>query len=137
MSKLEALDMAYRSGLSQCRLHTIVTTHATFGYLAERYGLKVLPLSGISPDAEPSPRDLAEIADMVRKAGIHYIFFETLVSPKIAETLAHETGAQTLVFNPLEGLTADDRAAEKDYLSIMRENLAHLETALECSAGQP
>lgn len=133
---LADLDREYREGLQRCELHTIVTSHQAFAYLAQRYGFEVISISGISLEAEVSPRALAEIAGTVRRLGLRYIFFETLVSPKIAETLAEEVGAQTLVFNPLEGLTDEERQAGKDYLSIMRENLNNLQTALQCPVGQ-
>lgn len=129
---LADLDREYREGLRQCELHTIVTSHQAFAYLAKRYGFETISISGVSPEAEASPRALAELAGTVRRLGLRYIFFETLVSPKVAETLAEEVGAQTLVFNPLEGLTDEERQAGKDYLSIMRENLNNLQTALQC-----
>ncbi|OGI25733.1 MAG: hypothetical protein A3E38_03140 [Candidatus Moranbacteria bacterium RIFCSPHIGHO2_12_FULL_54_9] len=130
--ELDILDAAYRSGLADCRLHTIVTSHDAFAYLAKRYGFTALAVSGMSPEAEPSPRTLAEIANTARTQGVRYIFFETLVSPKVAQTLAQAVGAQTLVFNPLEGLTDEDRQAGADYLSVMRDNLDNVRTALEC-----
>ncbi len=132
LAALDALDADYRSGLSRCRTHTIVTSHDAFGYLARRYELDVVPIAGLSPDAEPSPARMAEIARLVERAGTRYIFFETLASPKLAQTLAEETGARTLGFNPLEGLTPSDLAAGKNYLSVMRDNLAQLRTALVC-----
>lgn len=129
---LADLDTAYREGLRQCEFHTIVTSHDAFAYLAKRYGFETIPISGISPESEVSPRALAEIAVAVRSLGLRHIFFETLSSPKVAETLAEEVGAQTLVFNPLEGLTEEDRQAGKNYLSVMYENLSNLQTALQC-----
>ncbi len=132
IEELKILDTAYRDGLRQCELHTIVTSHDAFAYLAKRYGFETLSVSGISPEAEPSSRTLAEIAETVRTLGLRHIFFETLVSPKVAQTLADEVGAETLVFNPLEGLTDEERQAGKNYLSIMRDNLNNLQTALRC-----
>lgn len=130
--KLQALDVAYRSSLATCRLDTVVTSHNAFAYLAKRYGFKTISVAGLSPEAEVSPRRLAEIANIVREKGIRYIFFETLVSPKVAQTLVQEVGAQTLVFNPLEGLTEEERLAGVDYLAIMKTNLDNLVTALQC-----
>jgi zinc transport system substrate-binding protein len=129
---LADLDSEYREGLRYCEFHTIVTSHQAFAYLAKRYGFETISISGISPEAEVSPRALAELAQTVRRLGLRYIFFETLASPKVAETLAQEAGAQTLVFNPLEGLTDEERQAGKGYLSIMRENLSNLRIALQC-----
>ena len=110
----------------------MVTSHAAFTYLARRYGLTQVPVLGIASESEPSPADLARLVRFARKAGVKYIFFETLVSPKLAETLAREVGAKTLILNPVEGLTKEEAAAGKDYVALMRENLANLRTALEC-----
>ena len=129
---LAGLDTAYREGLRQCKFHTIVTSHKAFAYLAQRYGFEIISVSGISPEAEPSSRTLAEIAGAVRRLGLRYIFFETLSSPKVAETLALEVGVETLAFNPIEGLTDEERQAGKNYLSVMYENLGNLRTALRC-----
>ncbi|MFZ2300198.1 MAG: zinc ABC transporter substrate-binding protein [Candidatus Moraniibacteriota bacterium] len=136
VTELAALDTAYRTGLRRCQLHTIATSHDAFAYLAKRYGFEVISVSGMSPEAEPSPRTLAGITRTVRTLGLRHIFFETLSSPRVAQTLAEEVGAQTLVFNPLEGLTDEERQAGKNYMSIMYDNLDNLRTALRCQVGQ-
>jgi zinc transport system substrate-binding protein len=107
-----------------------VTSHAAFGYLAERYGLTQVPITGLSPEEEPSPQRLAEVARLAKAKGVTTIFFETLVSPKIAETLAKEVGAKADVLDPIEGVEAGSGA---DYLSVMRDNLTHLRAALGCA----
>jgi len=132
LSKLSALDNDYRSGLKECRQNTIITSHNAFSYLAKRYGFATISISGISPEAEPSPRRMAELTQTIRDKKIKYVFFETLVSPKVSETLAREAGVQTLVFNPLEGLTDEERRTGENYFSIMKKNLDNLRTALEC-----
>jgi zinc transport system substrate-binding protein len=109
-----------------------VTSHAAFGYLARRYGLTVVPVMGLAPEAEPSPAQLASIVRFAREKKVKYIFFETLVDPRLAQTLAREVGAQTIVFNPIEGVTADERTAGKGYLALMEENLKSLRLALDC-----
>lgn len=129
---LSELDTEYRAGLSGCQRKTIITSHAAFGHLAREYGLEQKSIAGLSPDAEPSARELAELAKFAKDNQVKYIFFESLVSPKLAETLAHETGAQTLVLNPLEGLTDEEMKEGKDYFSVMRENLKNLRIALDC-----
>jgi zinc transport system substrate-binding protein len=131
--KLAMLDSKFKEGLAQCTSKTIVTSHAAFGYLASAYGLTQVSVTGISPEAEPSLQALASIARFVKEQGIKYIFFETLVSPKLAETLAHETGAQTLVLNPLEGLLPEEIAEGKTYFTEMEHNLAQLALALNCT----
>jgi zinc transport system substrate-binding protein len=130
--QLARLADEYRIGLANCERHVIVTTHAAFGYLALRYGLQQEAISGLSPDAEPSPGRLAQLKQLVERDGITTIFTESLVSPKVAETLASETGATTAVLNPLESLTSQELAGGKDYVSAMRQNLSTLRTALGC-----
>jgi len=133
VGRLTQLDADFSSGLASCKSKTIITSHAAFGYLADAYGLEQVSIAGIDPEAEPSAQDLAELTEFAKSNDVNYIFFETLVSPKLAETLAAETGAQTLVLDPLEGLSDDDHAQGKDYISVMRDNLNNLRTALECT----
>jgi zinc transport system substrate-binding protein len=130
--RLHRLDDELRTGLRSCRRNEIVTSHAAFGYLAQRYGLQQVPLTGVSPEAEPSPRDLQALIDEVKKSGATTVFFETLVSPRLAQTVAREAGARTAVLDPIEGLTKDEVAAGGDYLSVMHANLAALRKALAC-----
>jgi zinc transport system substrate-binding protein len=131
-SKLAALDAAFASGLKQCARREFVTTHSAFSYLARRYGLTQIPIQGVEPESEPSPADLAALVKQVKERKVLYVFFETLVSSKLAETLAREVGAKTLVLNPVEGLTKEEQAAGKSYVSLMEENLRNLRTALDC-----
>lgn len=130
--RLAALDRAFADGLRQCARRDIVVSHAAFGYLARRYDLRQVPVMGLAPEAEPSPADLARIVRFARQQKVQYIFFETLVSPRLAETLAREVGAKTLVLDPVEGLTKDEMAAGKSYLTVMQDNLKNLRTALGC-----
>lgn len=130
--KLENLNQNYQTGLSGCALKSFVTSHAAFGYLAKEYGLTQVGIAGLSPDAEPSPKEMAEVANFVRNNQIKHIFFESLVSPKLAETIAAEAGVQTLVLNPLEGLTDEEIAGGQNYFSVMQNNLANLKIALQC-----
>jgi zinc transport system substrate-binding protein len=130
--ELEALDERFREGLSDCDRHVIVTAHAAFGHLAARYGLTQEPIAGVSPEAEPDPNRLADLAELVKREGVTTIFTEELVSPRVAETLAREAGVTTAVLNPLEGLTAEDRSAGETYVSVMDRNLQILRAALGC-----
>jgi zinc transport system substrate-binding protein len=130
VGELTKLDGEFRTGLTTCQQKTIVTSHAAFGYLAGRYGLTQVSVTGIDPESEPSPKRLAELTQEVRRTGVTTIFTETLVSPKVAETLAKETGAKTATLDPVEGIKD---GAKDDYLSIMRRNLLTLRTALRCS----
>ncbi|KYH32883.1 metal ABC transporter solute-binding protein, Zn/Mn family [Neomoorella mulderi] len=129
--KFAVLDQQYRETLAGVARKDFVTSHAAFGYLAKRYGLKQIPISGLSPQEEPSVQQMAELITLCRSKGVKYIFFETLASPKLSETLARETGAGTLILNPLGGLTPEEIKAGEDYFSIMAKNLASLKKALE------
>ncbi|MDN3238809.1 metal ABC transporter solute-binding protein, Zn/Mn family [Glycomyces tritici] len=127
---MTSLDAEFTDALASRTSDAIVTSHAAFGYLADRYGLTQIAISGLSPDQEPDSQHMAEVAAYVEANGITTIFFETLVSPDIADTLAAETGAETAVLNPLEGLTQEQIDAGADYFTVMRENLATLQAAL-------
>jgi zinc transport system substrate-binding protein len=129
-AELEALDGELRAGLATCTNKDLVTSHQAFGYLAQRYGLTQVGITGLSPDAEPQPADLARVTDFVRQHQVRTIYYETLVSPAIARTVAGETGARTAVLDPLEGLTEDSDG--EDYLAVMRSNLAHLREGQPC-----
>jgi zinc transport system substrate-binding protein len=131
-ARVRALDDELRRGLSGCERQEFVTSHAAFGYLAERYGLKQVAITGVTPEAEPTPRDLEAVVRQVRAVGATTVFFETLVSPRLAETVAREVGARTAVLDPLEGLDDGETEAGADYFSVMRRNLAALREALEC-----
>jgi zinc transport system substrate-binding protein len=126
-SRLAALDRDYSEALSSCGSRDIVTSHAAFGYLAERYDLNQVSISGIDPEAEPSPERLAEVARFVQEHDVSTIFFEELVSPEVAETIASETGAHTAMLSPLES-----EPQSGDYVDAMKDNLATLTEALDC-----
>jgi zinc transport system substrate-binding protein len=128
-ARFDALDAAYASGLATCADRAFVTSHAAFGYLAARYHLEQVAISGLDPEADPSPDRLAEIGRLVKDRGIRTIFFETLVSPKVAQTLAADLGVDARVLDPLEGV-ADP---SQDYFSIAEANLSALKMALSCS----
>lgn len=129
-SDLEKLDKEYADGLKTCQRREIVTSHSAFGYLADRYKLEQIGITGLTPEDEPSPQRLAAVADEAREHKATTIFFETLVSPKVADTIAKEVGAQTAVLDPLEGL---QQGSTDDYFSVMRKNLTTLRTALGCT----
>jgi zinc transport system substrate-binding protein len=131
LNELEALHNDYRNGLARTTHREFITSHAAFGYLAKRYGLVQVPIRGLSPEVEPAPARMAEIIKLINEKRIRYIFFETLVSPKVSQIIAGEAGAGTLVLNPLGNLTTDEIDAGKDYLTVMRENLVNLQKALE------
>ncbi|WP_228942580.1 metal ABC transporter substrate-binding protein [Nocardioides sp. Leaf374] len=126
---LETLDGELSEGLADCERSTIVVSHDAFGYLG-KYGIEVEPIAGLSPDAEPTPADLARLQQIIDEDGITTVFSERLVSPALSESLARDKGIETAVLDPVEGLS--DETADEDYLSLMRENLAALRTANGC-----
>lgn len=132
MTHLQKLDADYRRGLAHCARKDIVTSHAAFGYLAQRYGLTQVPITGLAPESEPSPRALAQVVQIVRRTHTTTVFFETLVSPRLAKTVAREAGARTAVLDPIEGVTPAEAKRGLNYLSLMRRNLAALRKALSC-----
>jgi zinc transport system substrate-binding protein len=131
VGELDQLDGEMEAGLADCERKELVTSHNAFGYLARRYGLKQVGITGLTPEQEPSPKDLAAIADFVEQHGVTTIYFETLTSPSIAKTLAAETGADTAVLDPIEGLTKKSKGS--DYLEVMASNLTSLQQGQGCS----
>jgi zinc transport system substrate-binding protein len=132
VTRLRRLDREYRVGLARCRRREIVTSHQAFAYLARRYGLRQVPITGISPEAEPAPADLRRVVALVRVTHATTVFLEPLVSPRIARTVARETGARTALLDPVEGLTPSEASRGDDYFTLMRANLARLRGALGC-----
>ena len=130
-AELDALDKEYSDTLSPLPNKTIVVAHEAFGYLCAAYGLEQVGIEGLSPDSEPDPGRMAEVIDFVRANNVRTIFFEELVSPKVAQTIASETGAEAKMLNPYEGLSDEQLAAGADYFSVMRDNLAALTEALK------
>lgn len=127
----DKLDREYRETLEPLPGREIVVAHAAFGYLCGRYGLTQVPVRGLSPEGEPDPARMAEIIDYAGSRAVKVVFFERTASPKVAEAIAREIGAQTAVLDPIEGLGEERAAAGADYFSVMRENLAQLAHALE------
>ena len=131
VKELDDLDQTFRSGLAHCVRTEFMTTHAAFGYLAERYHLTQIGISGLSPDSEPSPARIAEVQRVARDYGITTVFSETLASPAVAQAVAGDLGLATDVLDPIEGITSQSRG--QDYLSVMSANLAALRKAGGCS----
>jgi zinc transport system substrate-binding protein len=128
-ARFHDLDQSYQAGLATCATRTFVTSHQAFGYLADRYDLDQVGISGLDPDAEPSPARLAAVEKIARAEDVTTIFFESLVSPKVARTLADDLDVEAAVLDPVEGVTEDDA----DYFTIAEDNLAALRMALSCS----
>jgi zinc transport system substrate-binding protein len=132
VSALRKLDADYRAGLAHCARRDVVTSHAAFGYLAQRYGLRQVSVTGLTPETEPTAKRLVRVIRLVRKTHATTVFFERLVSPRLADTVAREVGAKTAVLDPIEGLTPSEQARGQTYFTLMRQNLATLRKALAC-----
>lgn len=130
-TKLETLDQRFTDELANVPNNEIVVSHQAFGYLARDYGLTQHAIMGLSPDAEPTGQDIVKLAKLVKDEGIKYIFFEELVSDKLAKTLASEAGVETMVLNPVEGLTKEQATNGDDYFTLMEKNLQNLLIALK------
>lgn len=134
-AKLTDLDARYRERLTGCARTLLVTSHDAFGYLAARYGLQQQGVAGLSPEDEPDPARLGELARLARDEGVTTVFTEETVSPRIAETLARDAGGlRTEVLSPLESLTKKQRSAKANYFKLMDANLEKIATALDCPA---
>lgn len=129
VADLTTLDNDYSTTLAHCERTELVTAHAAFGYLAAAFGLTQVGISGIDPESEPSPSRLAEVSTIVKRDGVTTIFFESLVSPKVAKALADDLGITAAKLDPIEAQT--DKA--DDYIAVSRQNLEALDTALSCS----
>lgn len=132
VARLRKLDNDYRRGLADCARRDIVTSHEAFAYLAERYGLNQIAVTGLNPEAEPTPQGLQQTVDVVRASDATTVYFERLVSPRLAETVARETGTKTAVLDPIEGITDTERKQGADYFTLMRANLRALQAGLGC-----
>lgn len=132
VAELKQLDRTYRKGLHNCARREIVTSHAAFGYLAARYGLRQVAITGTAPESEPSPQQLTHVIDVVRRTHATTVFSEPLVSPRLAETVAREVGARTATLDPIEALTADEAKRGDNYVTLMQRNLTALRKALGC-----
>lgn len=130
-AELTKLDGEFTAGLKNCQRKAFVTSHEAFAYLAKRYGLTMVGIAGFTPDAEPTPARIKEVQDIVRKQGVTTIFYEELVSPKVAQSIATDLKVKTAVLSPIEGLS--DANSSEDYFSLMRENLQELRKANGCA----
>ncbi|MGA4842036.1 metal ABC transporter substrate-binding protein [Streptomyces sp. G45] len=128
VKKLTGLDTEFKNGLKDTESKVFITTHAAFGYLAERYGLTEEAISGLDPEGEPSAARVKDLQKMAKADGVTTVFYETLVSDKTAKTLADDTGLKTAVLDPIEGIT--DKSQGDDYVQVMRSNLKALQKAL-------
>ncbi|MFC8671592.1 metal ABC transporter substrate-binding protein [Streptomyces sp. BK205] len=128
VKKLDALNTKFKDGLAHTDSKVFITTHAAFGYLAERYGLTEEAINGLDPESEPSANRVKDLETMAKADGVTTVFYETLVSDKTAKTIASDAGLKTDVLDPIEGITAKSRG--KDYFAVQEANLKALQGAL-------
>ncbi|EFI42674.1 metal ABC transporter substrate-binding protein [Peptoniphilus sp. oral taxon 386] len=130
-AEFEQLDKLYAEELAKVPNRTIVVSHEAYGYLCHEYGLEQVGIEGVNAESEPDAKTMAQIIEFVREKGINTIFTEELIEPKVADTIAAETGAKTVVLSPLEALSEEEIEAKADYVSIMKSNLEKLVEALK------
>jgi zinc transport system substrate-binding protein len=131
VAKLGTVDQSFQTGLKSCTRKSFVTSHAAFGYLADHYGLQQIAINGVDPESEPTPARLAQIQQAAKDSGVTTVFFEALVSPKLADTVAKDLNLKTAVLDPIEGVKA---GSSDTYLTIMQQNLSNLQAALGCAS---
>ena len=133
IEELGVLDDEMNTGLTECGTRTLVTSHDAFGYLASRYSLTTMSVTGLNPDEDPSARQLEDLADAARNAGVRTIFFEAMLPRDLADTVARTIGASTDILNPIEGISTSDKSAGATYASMQRDNLRRLRIGLRCA----
>jgi zinc transport system substrate-binding protein len=131
-NELATLEAEMERGLATCDRNSLVVSHAAYSYLTQRFGLEQIAIAGVFPEVEPSPAKVRAVIEQIRSTGATHVLYETLASPRIAQTIAEEAGVELLPLNPLEGLTEEQASAGSDYFTMMRDNLATLRTALGC-----
>jgi zinc transport system substrate-binding protein len=129
---LAALDQRYKETLANCPKKVFLHGgHYAFGYLARRYGLKYVSASAVNADAEPTPARLAELVKLMRSERLNYVYTEELLNPRVAETIARETGAKVLMLNAAHNLSRDDFQRGVSFIGIMEQNLQNLKAGLQ------
>jgi len=130
-AEFDALDKEFRDAITSLPNKDIIVAHQAFGYLCSAYGLNQVPVEGLAPDSEPDPARVAEIIEFAKEHDVKVIFFEELVSPKVAEVIASAIGAKTDVLSPVEALSDEQMENGDDYFTVMRHNLEALKAALK------
>ncbi len=133
IADLEGLNQEYKTGLSQCQRKQFITSHAAFAYLARDYGLTQISIAGLDPTQEPTAARIAQVQKLAKQYGVTTIFFETLVSPVVAKSIAGDLGIKAAVLDPIEGITKE--SAGSNYLEVMKANLKALQEANGCTTS--
>jgi len=133
LNTLATLDTNYKKALASCKSDTLIVNHNSVGYLAQRYGFKVESLSGLSPEAQPTPQDVKRIFQDIKQEHAKSIFFENFVNNKAIQSIANDAGISLEVFHSLGNITAEEAEAKRTYKDLMQENLKKLQKALDCN----
>jgi len=131
-ARLDALDSKIMAAMANCTKKDILVTHATLGYFCQRYGCEQIAITGVDPEAEPTPADLAAIIDQAKERNVSAVFFESMIDPRSAQTISSEINGSVFAFNSVHGRTPEEAAAGEDYISLMEGNLANIKIGLEC-----
>ena len=132
-AQLRQLDEEFRTGLSNCETRLFVHGgHYAFNYLARRYNLTYVSVYGFSPNAEPSPRHLADIIRTMKQHRTGNIFYEELIQPRVAGMIAGETGAKLLPLNGGHNVTKEELNRGVSFISLLEQDLKNLRTGLQC-----
>lgn len=132
-SKLDLLDKKYKEGLAGCKKNIFINSgHSAFGYIAKKYGLKYISVYGLSPDSEPTSKNLIKISKTLKENGLSHIFYEELVMPRMAQTIAKETDAKLLFLHGAHNISKEDFDKGISFISLMEENLENLRKGLQC-----
>lgn len=128
-TKFTDLDDQFKAAVANAKTKDILVSHAAYGYWEQRYGLKQIAIAGISASDEPSQKQLADITKTVKEHNLQYILFETFSTPKVASVIQKETGTKILRLNHLATISEDDAKNNKDYFTLMEENVNTLKEA--------
>ena len=132
--KLQDLDQKFSKAFKSCRKNLFIHGgHFAFGCFTKRYNLTYISAyRNYSPDTEPTPGDLIELVKTLKEKNIHYVFYEELIAPKLAETISRETGAELLLLHGGHNITKKEFDQGVTFISLMEKNLHNLRKGLEC-----
>jgi zinc transport system substrate-binding protein len=130
--KLWQLDERIRNVVAEAkRTEIIFGGRFALRNFADEYGLSYLAaFDSCTEETEPSAAAVARIIDEIKSKHIPVVFYEELMEPAVAQSLAKETGAKPLLFHSCHNLSAEDFKNGETYESLMRHNIENLIIAL-------
>ena len=132
IEKMMKLDRYYTKYLGICKVNTVILNHNSLGYLAHNYNFHAESLSGLSPEADPSPSDIKRILREIEHDGVNTIFYENFVNSKVMKAISKDSNVKAEVIAPLGNITADEARANETYERLMYKNLEKLSKAMLC-----